>query len=149
MITRDIKCSSCGVEGKIQAHDTIKATPAEQIFRLLGKDSSTGFLHFQCPSCGADLTVDPFIMIGGGTVTGRGSNRRYVPIITGLLFIAGSLYLAIGVGTWWSLILGALCLMFGWPSLKTGLFASGKEIAELTGPDPVSEDTAQKFNDRL
>lgn len=149
MISREIKCGTCGTEGKVQAHDTVGTTPPEQLFRLLGKDRSTGYIHVQCPTCSSDLAVDPVIMLSGGAVIGHGRNHRYVPIIFGLVFIAAGVFLAIGVGKWWSILLGALCLMFGWPSLKTGLFASPKEIAEMTNGGPASEETDRKFRDRL
>lgn len=53
----------CGFEGKIEAHDTINLVPESDIFKLLGKDSFTGFIHFSCPSCNADLSVDPLKVI--------------------------------------------------------------------------------------
>jgi hypothetical protein len=149
VFSRDIRCSGCGHQGKVQAHDTVGVVPDDQIFRLLGKDSSTGLLHFQCPSCAADLTVNPMQMLSGGRAIGRASSRRYVPIVWGLLILGLGLYLAIGVGRWWSIALAAVCLMFGWASLKAGLFASGREIAELTGSAPMSEATKKKFEDRM
>ena len=57
MFTREIKCDACGFEGKIEANDTIGTISAAKNFIFLGKDSSTGFLHFRCPSCNADLKV--------------------------------------------------------------------------------------------
>lgn len=88
-------------------------------------------------------------MLTGQVATGRAKNRRYVPIVTGVFFIAGALFLPIWIATWWSILPGVVCLMFGWASLKTGLFGSAKEIAELTEPGPVSEETKRKVQDRL
>lgn len=39
--------------------------------------------------------------------------------------------------------------MFGWASLKTTFSASDKEIEELTGTGPMSEETRKKFEDRI
>ncbi len=144
MIARDIKCGACGQRGKVEAHDTVNVTAPSDIFRNLGKDSSTGYLHFRCPACNADLEVDPMKMFGSGQVTGypTGSrSRRYVPIVWGLIYTAGALFLFFEFKSWWAYIVGGVLLMLGWASLKTGFFASPKEIARLMGPGPVSEDT--------
>jgi hypothetical protein len=37
MFTRDIKCGSCGHEGKVEAHDTVNVVRASEIFEVLGK----------------------------------------------------------------------------------------------------------------
>ena len=50
---------------------------------------------------------------------------------------------------WWTYIVGGILLMLAWVSLKTGLFASQKEIKELTESGPVSEETKKKFQDRV
>ena len=42
-----------------------------------------------------------------------------------------------------------LLLMFGWVILKTAIFASDLEIKELTSLEPASEETMQKFKDRI
>lgn len=155
IISWDIECASCGYAGKVEAHDTVNVTPASQIFQHLGKDSSTGYLHFRCPACGADLQVDPMKMakmLVDGHVTGypAGSrSRRSVPIIHGLICVAAALFLFLRFGSWWAYLLGGVLFMLGWVSLKTGFSASSKEIAELTGPGPVSEDTKRKFQERL
>lgn len=59
MFTRSIKCEVCGFKGKIEAHDTVGKVPASEIFKLLGKDPSTGMIHFRCPSCKEDFAVNP------------------------------------------------------------------------------------------
>jgi hypothetical protein len=38
----------------------INIVPESELF----KDSSTGYIHFRCPSCNADLAVDPLKVIG-------------------------------------------------------------------------------------
>jgi hypothetical protein len=39
--------------------------------------------------------------------------------------------------------------MFGWVTLKTAIFASDLEIKELTSLEPASEETMQKFKERI
>lgn len=77
------------------------------------------------------------------------SNNRHVPLIMGILLIALAIWLILGFSGWWRFIPATLLLMFGWPSLKTALFASDKEIEELTNTDPMSEKTHKKFKDRI
>ena len=122
MITNNIKCAGCGHVGKVEAHNTVGVTNQSDIFQMLGKDSSTGFLYFKCPSCDEDLAVDPLKAIATKQMVGYPSSQ---------------------------VALGGFLIMFGWVSLKTGLFASEKEIIELTEPGPVSEDTQKHFQDRL
>lgn len=158
MVTRNIKCGSCGFEGKIEAHDTVNVVPESEIFKNLGKDSSTGFLHFSCPSCNEDLAVDPLKAIAARQIVGHPETfiasgkaqraNRHVPIIWGIVCLIGAFFIFVkfsGGG----LIVGGLLLMLGLLSLKTGLFASQKEIKELTEAGPVSEETKKKFQDRL
>jgi hypothetical protein len=67
----------------------------------------------------------------------------------GLGALALASYLAIGVGGIWGIAGAALLAAFGAPSLKTALFASDREIREMTGDAPLSEETKRKFEDRL
>ena len=60
LLTRNIICLVCGLEGKMEAHDTIGATTENKIFKFLGKDSATGYLMVSCPSCNWDLAINPF-----------------------------------------------------------------------------------------
>lgn len=76
-------------------------------------------------------------------------SNRHVPLIIGATCIAAAIWLLVSVTGWWKYVPIALLLMFGGASLKTGLFASDDEIDELTGVRPLSEDTAQKFKDRV
>ncbi|GMT47134.1 MAG: hypothetical protein IEMM0007_0700 [bacterium] len=167
MATRNIKCAGCGHEGKVEAHDTISTTPESDIFKTLGKDSSTGFLHFICPSCNEDLSVDPFKVIMASQIIGKPSNYspsssspapdssaspqtgRHVPIIWGLIYLAAAIFIFAKFTGWWTYIVGGLLFMLAWVSLKTGIFASNKEIKELTDDGPVSEETKKKFQDRI
>ncbi len=159
MVTRDIKCAACGFEGKVEAHDTVNVVSEAQIFKNLGKDSSTGFLHFSCPSCNEDLAVDPLKAIAArhmvgypesSMASGRAQrSKRYVPIIWGIVCLIAAFFIFVKFSGWWTYIVGAILLMMAWVSLKTGLFASQKDIKELTEPGPVSEETKKKFQDRL
>ena len=159
MITKNIKCAGCGHEGKVEAHDTVSVTNQSDIFQTLGKDPSTGFLYFRCPSCNEDVAVDPLKAIATKQMVGyppsqmvaeesRHSNR-HVPIIMGFLSLSVAILIIVKFSGWWIYLVGGILIMFGWGSLKTGFFASEKEIIELTEPGPVSEDTKKQFQDRL
>ena len=76
-------------------------------------------------------------------------NNRHVPLIIGGICIGAAIWLLLGVTGWWRFIVGPVLLFIGWPALKTGLFASAKEIDELTGTGAMSDETAQKFKDRI
>lgn len=79
-------------------------------------------------------------------------SRRYVPLIMGLVSIAIAAYLAISIGGFFGIVGATLFVAFGFPALKTALFASDKEVHELTNPDmnePISEETEKKFEKRL
>ena len=159
MVTRNVKCGSCGCEGKVEAHDTANTVPESQIFEVLGKDSSTGYIHLRCPSCKEDLAVDPFKVLGASQfigyptspVAGRSTerSRRNVPVIFGVLCLIGAAFFVFLLPSLWTIIAGGFLLLLGLMSIKTGLFASDKEIREFTEPGPVSEDTKKKFKDRL
>ena len=159
MVTRDIKCGACGFEGKVEAHDTVNVVSKRQIFKNLGKDAATGFLHFSCPSCNEDLAVNLLKAIAARQMVGypetsiaSGNDQRsnrHVPIIWGIVYLIGAFFIIVKFSGWWTYIVGGFLLMLGWASLKTGLFASQKEIKELTDAGTVSEETKKKFQDRL
>ena len=75
-------------------------------------------------------------------------SKRYVPFTMGTVTLVGGLWLAIAKGGVW-IFVASFLVLFGWVSLKTAIFASNKEIDELTSPGPASEDTIKKFEDRL
>jgi hypothetical protein len=105
------------------------------------------------------LAIDPLKAIGATQMVGypetfiasgrAARSNRYVPIIWGVVCLIGAFYIFIKFSGWWTYILGGILLMLGWVSLKTGFFASQKEIKELTEPGPVSAETKKKFQDRL
>lgn len=73
--------------------------------------------------------------------------NRHVPWILGGGALALGLWLILQRG-WWQFFVGCTLLWFGWVSVKTALFASDREIAELTG-ETMSEETKKKFQDRF
>jgi len=159
VFTRNIKCGACGYKGKVEAHDTVNVFPESEIFKNLGKDSSTGFLHFRCPSCNEDLAVDPLNAIAAKQMVGYRESlitlkkvqrsNRHMPIIWGIICLIAAIFIFVKFRGWWTYLVGGLLLMLAWVSLKTGIFASKKEIKELTEPGPLPEDTKRKFQDRL
>lgn len=159
MVTRNIKCAGCGYEGKVEAHDTVDVTQEFNLFKTLGKDPSTGFLYFRCPSCNEDIAVDPLKAIAAKQMLGfppskltsgkSGRSNRHVPIIWGLVSLIAAIFIVVKFIGWWTYIVGGILLMMALGSLKTGFFASDKEITELTEPGPVSEETKKSFQDRL
>lgn len=77
------------------------------------------------------------------------SGNRHVQLIMGFVSVGIAIWFVLGFSGWWRYIPATLLLMFGWPSLKTAIFASDKEIEELTGTGPISEETRKKFEDRI
>jgi hypothetical protein len=67
----------------------------------------------------------------------------------GIVALGLAIWLVVGFSGWWRYIPGVFLFMFGWTSLKTSLFASDKEIKELTETGPMSEETRKKFEDRI
>ena len=76
-------------------------------------------------------------------------SRRYVPVTFAAICVIVALFIFFKFGGLWTYIVVGFLLMLAWGSMKTGLFASDKEIGELTAPGPVSEDTKKRFQDRL
>lgn len=75
--------------------------------------------------------------------------NRHVPIITGIASMFLFVWFLFGFSGWWRYIPSTLFAAFGWVSIKTGLFASDKEIEELTGQELMTEDNRKKFEDRM
>jgi hypothetical protein len=81
MITRNVTGGSCRPEGQVEEHDTINIVPESELF----KDSSTGYIHLRCPSCKADLAVDPLKVIGASEMIDYTKRNMTYPTI----FVAG------------------------------------------------------------
>lgn len=79
----------------------------------------------------------------------KGRNNRHVPLILGIVSLGLALFLLLKFHSWWIYGLGLCFFIFGWVSIKTFLFASDKEISELTGQSQMSADTDKKFKDRI
>ena len=112
---------------------------------LLGKTRG-GFIMLLCPQCKQEIKYDT---LGNVFLKPEQGSKRYVPLIWGTICILMAVFTVIKFNDWWTYIVGPIFLMFGWVSIKTGLFASKKEINELTEPGPVSEKTNRKLQDKL
>ena len=77
------------------------------------------------------------------------ATKRQVPFIIGLAAIGLAVWLTLAFSGWARAIVAALLLWFGWASLKTAWSATDKEIAELTGERTLSQETEERFKDRL
>ncbi|MBK8158764.1 MAG: hypothetical protein IPK59_08400 [Rhodospirillaceae bacterium] len=77
------------------------------------------------------------------------ASKRHVPFIMGIVTMAIALFVFFTVDSWWRWVIAVPLSMFAWASLKTALFASDKEVRELTGTGPMSKDTAERFKDRM
>ena len=78
--------------------------------------------------------------------------KRYVPLILGIASLSLAFWLLWPPMSWWSFLLSLFPLAFGWASVKTAIFASDREIVELTDPDlsvSPSKETLRRFQDRL
>lgn len=101
---------------------------------------------FLCPRCLQQFKYDPLsdsIILDENV----GLSRR-VPIVIGMLSISAAAFIAAFFTGWWTYIVGTFLLILGWRSLKTGLFATNREIEELATPTPLSKETKKKFDDR-
>jgi uncharacterized membrane protein len=81
------------------------------------------------------------------------SSRRHVPIIAGLVCFGVFAFLMFkwpGFG-FWSTVLGAPFLVFGWVSVRFGFSASDKEVREMTDPHlrPPSRETSEGVSEKL
>jgi len=56
--------------------------------------------------------------------------------------------IAVFFSGWWTYFVGTFLLILGWRSLKTGFFATNKEIEEIATSIPFSKETKKKFDDR-
>ena len=76
-------------------------------------------------------------------------NKRFIPFVMGVGSLALAVYLLFSLQSGWRYLIVVPLFAFGWPSIKTALFASNKEISELTGQAPMSDETKQNFEDQL
>jgi len=113
---------------------------------LLGK-TPEGYLMFLCPRCQLHIKYDP--ISDSFTREENVGENRHAPLIMGAVSVATALFIIFYFSGWWKYFVGSILLAFGWISLKTGLFATNKEIEELTTSIPLSEETKRKFDNRL
>ena len=87
MITRNVTGDSCRPEGQVEGHNRIDIVPESELL----KDSCTGYIHFRCPSCKADLAVDPLKVIGASQMIDYTKRDMTYPVI----FVAIGIVLAL------------------------------------------------------
>jgi hypothetical protein len=66
----------------VEEHNRINIVPESELL----KDSCTGYIHFRCPSCKADLAVDPLKVIGSSQNGSRDHTERSMTYPT--IFVA-------------------------------------------------------------
>ena len=76
-------------------------------------------------------------------------SNRYVPLISGVVAMGLAAWVAFSFDAWWKYLVGGLLLFIGWQFLRIGLFATHKQIHELTTPGPVSRDTERFLNESV
>jgi len=135
------QCPHCGLDGTLEQFSTWEKDGKRG---FLGK-TPEGYMMFLCPRCLHPFKYDPL----SDSITREenvGLSRR-VPIIIGVLSITAAVLIAIFFSGWWTYFVGTFLLVLGWRSLKTGLFATHKEIAELATSIPSSKETKKKSED--
>ena len=75
--------------------------------------------------------------------------NRHVPLIWGVLAWGAAFYLFFQFQGGWRYLLCPILFLLGLGSFKVGLFASDKEIRELTTDEPMSDETKQNLHRRF
>jgi len=136
------QCPHCGLDGTLEQFSTWEKDGKRG---FLGK-TPEGHMMLLCPRCLLHFKYDPH----SDRITREenvGLSRR-VPIIIGVLSIAAAMLIAVFFSGWWTYFVGTFLLILGWRSLKTGFFATNKEIEEIATSIPFSKETKKKFDDR-
>lgn len=76
-------------------------------------------------------------------------HKRFVPLTLGLAALVGVVWAMLDLGGVAGVLVGGMLLAFAVSSLKTAFSASSKEIEELTGRKPTSEETKERLRRRL
>lgn len=157
MITRNIKCATCGHEGKTESQDTIGVVAEKEIFSYVGKNSSTKFMYFQCPACKKYLTVDPLNVFVPSknidihqlkiVVSEQEKYRRDVALCCGIVYIIFALFILKTFDGWWTYIVCSVLAVLVWISIKTS-FPTEKDVKEWNSLESFSEDIKKKFKDK-
>lgn len=74
MSSKIIQCLACGDKGHIEIKGMRDKMPESRIFRHLGHNAFTGYMHFLCPYCSTLLRVDPIEVLGEGGIRGVPEN---------------------------------------------------------------------------
>ena len=144
MFTDEIikQCPYCGLEGSVKQFGTWEKNGKRG---LLGK-TPEGYIMLLCPKCENHIKYDT---LSNEFLRQESDKNRHVPLIMGVISVAAAFFIVFYFSGWWKYLVGIILLPFGWISLKTGLFATDKEIEELTTSTPLSEKTKREFDDRL
>jgi hypothetical protein len=144
MFTDEIikQCPYCGLEGSVKQFGTWEKNGKRG---LLGK-TPEGYIMLLCPKCENHIKYDT---LSNEFLRQESDKNRHVPLIVGVISVAAAFFIVFYFSGWWKYLVGSILLAFGWVSLKTGLFATNKEIEELTTSIPLSEETKRKFDNRL
>lgn len=137
------QCPYCGLDGTLKQFGMWEKDGKRS---LLGK-TPEGYLMFLCPRCQLHIKYDP--ISDSFTREENVGGNRHAPLIMGAISVAAALFFVFYFSGWWKYLVGTILLAFAWVSLKTGLFATNKEIEELTTSIPLSEETKRKFDNRL
>ncbi|OPY85582.1 MAG: hypothetical protein A4E72_01889 [Syntrophus sp. PtaU1.Bin208] len=73
MISKTIRCSSCGHEGPEEMTGTIVEKDHRDIFKAQGHDPYSGMLYYRCPRCQVVVAVDPAAALEYNILNGQSS----------------------------------------------------------------------------
>lgn len=68
-------------------------------------------------------------------------SNRHVPFVIAIVEITIGMFIIFYFAIWWAYLIGGWLIFLGLKALRTGLFASSKEIRELTDDEPKNEKT--------
>lgn len=74
-------------------------------------------------------------------------NGKMVPLIWGVVIGGIGIWSFFGMNSWFKFLVGPVCLLLGWHSLKAAVFMSDAEINEISQRGEYSrKKTKDKFN---
>ncbi|OPY08946.1 MAG: hypothetical protein A4E66_01799 [Syntrophus sp. PtaB.Bin001] len=84
MISKKIRCSSCGHESTREIAGSVSQESATDLFTDYGHDPYSGKLYFRCPSCKVVVAVNPTDVLEYGPLSGsRSILKSEVAILAG------------------------------------------------------------------
>ena len=157
-MTRNIKCATCGHEGKTESQDTIGVVAEKEIFLYIGKISSTKSMYFQCPACKEYLAVDPSNVFGPSkvidihqlnmVVSKQEIYRRDTALGVGIVYIIFAIFILKTFDGWWTYIVCSVLAVLVWISIKYS-FPTEKDVKEWNSLESLSKDIENKFKNKL